>query len=440
LVKIQPHLCLKVKGFGLPFEAAPDYSDPDMKTFIGFTEALELTLANVSAVGSEKIPLLSAVGRILAEEVKATVDSPSVSTSRKDGYAVLPEDLRSASPATPVRLKLVGSLSAGEMRPVGIRSGEALRVTTGALIREANLSVISEEFCRLDGETIACLNTAEPGRNILQRGTDVRCGDIVAASGARLSPPLLGLIAAAGHAAVQVGQVPRTAVIATGDEVVAPGEPLPPGKLYASNMIEICSWLRLHAIPFETAVIGDRREDIRAAIQGRLDRTDAFITSGGAWGSEKDLILQVAADMGWTGIYHRVRMGPGKPVGFGLLAGRPFFVLPGGPPSNEMAFLQLALPALLKMKGADSRLFPMAAARLADTVTGERGWTEFIHARRETRDGELWVSPARLKSRLKSMAQKEALIIIPEDRDEISAGETIHIQLLRPPLCEEDRS
>jgi len=410
-----------------------------MKTFIGFTEALELTLANVSAGGTEAISLLSAVGRVLAEAVTATVDSPSVSTSRKDGYAVLPEDLKPASPATPVRLKLIGSRSAGEMGPLSIHSGEAVRVTTGALIPEGNVSVISEEFCRLEGETLACLNTAEPGRNILRRGTDVRCGDIVAKSGATLSPPVLSLIAAAGHGTVRVHQVPRVSVIATGDEVVAPGDPLPEGKLYASNMIAICSWLGLHAIPFETVIIGDRREDIRAAIQSRLERTDAFITSGGAWGSEKDLILQVVADMGWTGIYHRVRMGPGKPVGFGLLDGRPFFVLPGGPPSNEMAFLQLTLPALVKMKGAGPKLFPMAAARLEDKVTGAHGWTEFIHARLKKKGGQLWVSPARLKSRLKSMAEKEALIIIPEDRDEIPAGETIHIQLLGPPTCEEDR-
>jgi molybdopterin molybdotransferase len=132
-------------------------------------------------------------------------------------------------------------------------------------------------------------------------------------------------------------------------------------------------------------------------------------------------------------------MGPGKPVGFGLLDGRPFFVLPGGPPSNEMAFLQLALPALVKMKGAGPKLFPMVAARLEDKVTGARGWTEFIHARLKKKGGQIWVSPARLKSRLKSMAEKEALIVIPEDRDEIPAGETIHIQLLGPPTCEEER-
>jgi molybdopterin molybdotransferase len=200
-------------------------------------------------------------------------------------------------------------------------------------------------------------------------------------------------------------------------------------------MVEIGAWLRLHGIPFETAVVGDRREDIRAAIESRLETSEVFITSGGAWGSEKDLILQVAAGMGWTGVYHRVRMGPGKPVGFGLLRGRPFFVLPGGPPSNEMAFLQLALPALLKMKGARPELFPLTPARLAETVSGEKGWTEFIHARLEERGGALWVHPARLKSRLKSMAEKEALIVIPEERDAIPAGETIHVQRLAPPSC-----
>jgi molybdopterin molybdotransferase len=403
-----------------------------MKTFIGFTEALELTLAHVSAGGVDGIPLIAAAGRVLAEEVRAKVDSPSVNTSRRDGYAVLPEDLVAAASETPVRLKLVGSRSAGEMRPLSIRSGEALRVTTGALIPEGNASVISEEFCRPEGETLICLNAAELGRNILRRGTDVRCGDIVAARGATLSPPLLGLIAAAGHGTVRVHQAPRAAVIATGDEVVAPGDPLPAGKLYASNMVEICSWLGLHAMPFETAIIGDRREDIRAAIQARLGRADVFITSGGAWGSEKDLILQVAADMGWKGVYHRVRMRPGKPVGFGLLAGKPFFMLPGGPPANEMAFLQLALPALLKMKGEPARVFPVASARLAGTVTGAKGWTEFVHARLEIRTDGLHAHPARLKSRLVSMAVKQALIVIPEDRAEIAAGETIEVQVLDP--------
>jgi molybdopterin molybdotransferase len=197
-------------------------------------------------------------------------------------------------------------------------------------------------------------------------------------------------------------------------------------------MVEIGAWLSLQGIPFQTAVVPDRPQAIREAIQSRLAETDVFITSGGAWGSEKDLILRVVADMGWTGIYHRVRMGPGKPVGFGALDGKPFFVLPGGPPSNEMAFLQLCLPALMKMMGVEYPFFSTAPARLNDRVAGERGWTEFVHARLENTAAGLLAVPCRLKSRLKSMAAKEALIIIPEDRDEIPAGETIDVQVLNP--------
>jgi len=407
-----------------------------MKTFIGFREALELTTSNVAVCGAEELPLLDAASRILAEDVLAKVDSPSVSTSRKDGFAVVSGDLEKASAGKPVNLRLVGSLSAGNMRSIRMNRGEAVRVTTGALIPENAGSVISEEFCRVEGETVVCLNTAESGRNILRQGTDVRSGEMVAGRGAKLTPPLLGLIAAAGHGSIKAYRPPRTAVIATGDEVVTPGQPLPEGKLYASNMVEMCAWLSFYGIPFEAAIVRDNREDIQEVILKRSPQCDVFITSGGAWGSEKDLLLNVVADMGWTGIYHRVRMGPGKPVGFGILDGRPFFVLPGGPPSNEMAFLQLCLPALMKMKGATSAVFPMAPARLSDRVTGERGWTEFIHARLEKRPDGLLAVPSRLQSRLKSMAEKDALIIIPEDRDEIPAGETIDVQLLRPHLPE----
>jgi molybdopterin molybdotransferase len=403
-----------------------------MKTFIGFKEARELTLAHVGAGAAEVVPLLEATDHILAEDVASLVDSPSVSTSRKDGFAVLPEDLERASRDQPVRLRLVGSLSAGDACTARLHSGEAVRVTTGALIPEGAGSVLSEEFCRVEADAVFCHNTAEAGRNILGRGTDVAAGQAVARKGDRLTPPLLGLVAAAGHGTVRVIKLPLAAVIATGDEVVAPGEPLPDGKLYASNMVEIGAWLRRHAIPFETAIVGDRRDEIRRAVDSRLHRADIFITSGGAWGSERDLMLKVVEDMGWTGVYHRVRMGPGKPVGFGLLAGKPFFVLPGGPPSNEMAFLQLCLPALLKMKGEAAEVFPFVPAALSQTVTGQKGWTDFIHARVQRQGKKLLATPARLRSRLRSMAEKEALIVIPEEREEIGAGEATAVQLLKP--------
>lgn len=401
-----------------------------MKKFIGFKEALELTLSHATPGETEILPLDRLVGRVLAEDVLAQVDCPSVSTSRKDGYAVVAADLAAADEQNPVSLAVIGNLAAGGRSQLKIAPGQTVRVTTGAPLPEGADAVLSEEFCRLEDENIVAFNTAEAGRNIHHRARDIRTGETIAAKDSRLHPALIGLLAAAGLAAAPVYRPPRVAVIATGDEVVAPGGRLQKGQLYASNMVEICAWLSQFGLPYQMELVPDHRQAIETAIAKHLPTADVFLTSGGAWGSERDLILKVVEDLKWQGVYRRVRIGPGKPVGFGLLAGRPFFCLPGGPSSNEMAFLQLALPALLKMKGERPLPFRLASARLAASVRGQKEWTDFIHARLEKAQNQLIVHPARLKSTLQSMAQKDAIIAIPEDRSEIPAGEIIEIQVL----------
>ena len=403
-----------------------------MQTFIGFKDALDLTLSNVSVGKTESLPLSRLTGKILAEDVVARVDCPSVSSSRKDGYAVVSSDVSEACSQAPVTLKLVGSLEAGSSRNLQIKRGQAVRITTGAPLPGGADAVLSEEFCRPKENAIIAHDTAEAGRNIHVRGRDIRRGETVAEKGGKLTPARIGLLAAAGLDGALVYKSPKVSVIATGDEVVLPGEPLRKGQLYASNMVTLCSWLTLMGLDYTAQRVSDRKEDLERAITTILPDADAILTSGGAWGSERDLILDVVQSLNWRGIYHRVRMGPGKPVGFGLVDKKPFFCLPGGPPSNEMAFLQLAIPALQKLKGAHPVFFPVVAARLAETVKGKNDWTEFVHARLGYRQNELWVYPALLKSTLQSMAVKEALIVIPEGRQKLSAGEIINIQLLVP--------
>ncbi len=403
-----------------------------MKTFISFDEALELTLAHVSGCETEVMSLDQLTGKILSEDMVARVDSPSVTTSRKDGYAVISSDLLHATSENPIELLLVGHLSAGDIADLKISSGQAVRVTTGAPLPKGADAILSEEFCEPSADSILAYNVAEKGRNVLERGTDIRSNETIAAKGEKLWPALIGLLASAGFDRAPVYRIPKVAVIASGDEVVAPGKPLPEGKLYASNMVEICSWLSFYGLSNTAVLVGDSKQEIQYAITSQLSEADAFITCGGAWGSERDLILDVLEDLGWQGVYRRVRMGPGKPVGFGLLEKKPVFILPGGPPSNEMAFLQLALPALMKMKGNANFSFPVVQAQLSDSVTGHKDWTQFIHARLEKDQNQLIVKPAKLKSRLMSMARKEALIIIPEGWEEWNAGEIIEIQLLNP--------
>ena len=186
-----------------------------MKTFISFEEALALTLANVAAGEAEILPLDQLTGKILAEDIVSRVDAPSITSSRKDGYAVISSDLAGATEENPVELKVVGNLAAGDVSNLRITHGLAVRVTTGAPLPEGADAVLSEEFCRPSADAIIAHHIAEEGRNLLKRASDIRREERVATKGEKLSPALIGLIASAGLDRAPVHKVPKVAVIAS---------------------------------------------------------------------------------------------------------------------------------------------------------------------------------------------------------------------------------
>ncbi|MBW8003012.1 MAG: molybdopterin molybdenumtransferase MoeA, partial [Planctomycetes bacterium] len=198
----------------------------------------------------------------------------------------------------------------------------------------------------------------------------------------------------------------------------------------ASNLVTLLGWLRYFHMDAQIAVVPDQTEQLSIIIESMLKEVDVIITSGGAWKSDRDLTIQTLKEMGGDVVFHHVRMGPGKAVGLILLNEKTIFCLPGGPPSNEMAFLQIVLPAMLHLAGREPIPFEYKTAILAETVKGDKDWTQFFYARLGENKGKLSVRPLEMKSRLQTQANANALIKITEGVERLENGEQIQTQVL----------
>ncbi len=402
---------------------------------IGLGEATERVRCHVGTLGVESLPLETTLHRVVSGDVRARVSSPTDDVSLKDGFALPAGETQGATEAEPAVFRIIGSRFAGGLEDLKIQPGEAVGVTSGAVLPMGADAVVGSEYCREEGGEVRVSAPVSPGRNVLAHGTDIREGEVLLREGEILTPGRVGLLAAAGIEQANVFKAPRVALVATGDEVVAPGRPLGPGQLYASNLCTLASWLQSFGIPSTCRVLPDNREEIRQGLQAAMKGAHVLMTSGGAWGSERDLVISVLEELGWKKVFHRVRLGPGKAVGFGLLGEKPVFCLPGGPPSNEMAFLQLALPGTLLLAGWQKDPFPTLEARLSSPVKGrETDWTQMMRAKLyQDRDGIFWATPYKPASRLESMASAQCLIPIREGTERLEKGARVRVQLLIPP-------
>jgi molybdopterin molybdotransferase len=401
------------------------------KLSLGLDEALKLTLERIQSLSTIRVELLDGLNLAISEDTLARVDSPSIDASLKDGYAVISSEVEGATREHPIRLKLAGNVSAGDNRETRVVPSTAVRVMTGAKIPPGANAVVSEEFTSAEKGRVSIFIDAQPGRNILPRGTDVAVGQVVAEKGILVTPGLAGILAAAGHSHVIVVRSPKVAIISTGDEVVAPGKPLPEGKLYASNMTTLAGWCRRYSMQTYLDIVRDEPDEIYRTLSKHADTVDAVVTSGGAWTGDRDLVAQILERMGWKQVFHRIRIGPGKAVGFGLLKDKPVFILPGGPPSNLMGFLQIVLPGLLKLAGHRSTGLSTTNVRLSSELRGRHAdWTQFRYGTLEPGSDVPTFCYIKDKSRLRSMAEAQAVVAIPEGETVLPAGKVVPAQFL----------
>jgi molybdopterin molybdotransferase len=388
-------------------------------------------LDSVPLMEAQTMGLTRATWHTAADDIAAVVDSPQTDVSLMDGFAVSSRATAQASGKTPVRLRISVDIAAGG-KPGAIGGGECARIFTGASIPDGADCVIPVEECEESGGEIGITSAASSGRYVQPAGESVRKCEVVLGKGMLVTPGSAGMLASAGIEHVPVFRKPSVALIAVGDELVKPGAVIGREQTYSSNLVVISGWLSHFGIEHTAEIIEDSRTRISDTVSNAIKRADAAITTGGAGASERDMVSDALEDMGWRGLFGAVKMRPGKGTSFGLLDERPFFCLPGGPTSSDIAFLTLALPGLLRMSGRDSCPFPRAVAQLTERIRGGReGWRVFVYGVHELDKEEgLFVKPLTGKSRLRSMSEATCLIEIAESAGSVEAGTRVAVRLL----------
>lgn len=401
---------------------------------VGPDEALSLVLKNASPLGSERVSILGALGRVLAEQVRSPRDIPGFDNSAMDGYALRAADVATASEANPVRLRVVETIAAGAMPSVSVGPGQAARIMTGAPIPAGADSVIPVE--RTDGGNgeVAVLSPVERGSCVRPRGEDIRAGESALEPGKVLRPADLGMLAALNRAMVSVCRQPRVAIVCTGDELVDVDQVPTGGQVVNSSGYALAGAVtEAGGIPVLMPIVRDKPEEIRALLT-EAAAFDAIFTTGGVSVGQFDHVKRVLDELGMAQVFHGIRQRPGRPLKFGLLNGRPLFGFPGNPVSTVLCFYLYARPALLKMGGRSALGLARRAARCAVDIKTAREMTEFVRVRLEPRDGELFVRPTGDQGSgiLSSFSRADALLIGPALETTLRAGTQATVLLLAP--------
>ena len=395
---------------------------------------LAAVLAVARPLPPATVPLPEAAGLVAGADVECLVDLPGFDNSAMDGYAVRAADLLGATSDAPVRLSVVADLAAGDAPSRVIGPGEAARIMTGAMIPEGVDTIVKVEDTDAGMPLVGVLVETPLGTSIRRRGEDLPAGGPVVAAGTVLTPRHIGLLAAAGHASVAAHPRPRVAVVSTGAELVAPGEPVQPGQIHDSNSYLLAALVdAAGGLTAYRGTVGDRPDEVRDLLDHLATEVDVIVTSGGVSMGVHDVVKGVLRERAEVD-FVTVAMQPGKPQGFGVLGERrvPFFGLPGNPVAVTVTFYQFVRSALATLQGrTDYALPPTVKATLTNNVKKMPGRTEFQR-------GVLTIGPNGCEVKttgdqgsgiLSSMTQANCFVVLGTDVGNVAAGAVVDVQM-----------
>ena len=392
---------------------------------ISLTEAKDIIAAATGPLDrTETVALRDARGRVLAQDVTAPGDVPPFARAAMDGYAVLSADTARATRDTPVHLHRVETIYTGQMPVQMVSAGFCSEVATGAPMPDGADAVVMVEETAADGDSISVFAATTAGQNIGRQGQDIRHGQLVLSAGTPLTVSRIGAIAALGHTLVTVYAKPRVAILSTGNEVVAPGEPLAPGQIYDINSSTLAAVVAEHGgepVVHRTAV--DTLEDLSRAVDECLAE-DVLVFSGGSSVGTRDLMLDVMRAKGEV-LFHGIAVKPGKPTAFGRIGGKLAFGMPGYPTSCLTNAYVLLVPVLRRMARLPNQSIRVERLPLASRVNSTPNRHQFYTVRVE--NGRA-VPAFKASGDITSMSQADGYIEIDADTTAVEAGTMVDVK------------
>lgn len=392
---------------------------------ISVREAVEVVLGAVQPLGPEKVPLGSADGRVLVQDVRAPFDVPGFANSQMDGFGVRVADVAEATAETPARLSVVATIAAGRPFDGTVAPGQAVRIMTGAPVPAGVDAVIPIEEAESSDEIVSFRAPTLLGRFVRAAGEDIARGEAVLARGRVLRPADAGLLASLGVSSVEVARRPRVAILGTGDELVPLGQPLGPGQIHDSNAYTLAAAVRAAGgAPERFGIIEDTRESLRSALT-RASTYDAVLSTGGVSVGDFDHVKDVMDEMGLRRRFWKVAQKPGKPVTFAAEGGCLYFGLPGNPVSAMVCFVLYVAPALRAAQGRPDVFAPTVGVTVAERLSTVTDFTELVRCTFVPEERGLVARSTGSQSSgvLRSLSLADGLLISEPGRSGFEAGE-----------------